>query len=48
VRGCEGTPVTVVTRPPRDGPTSRYCIPLKSAGSTLDIMTEAGRAGVWA
>ncbi len=30
--------MTAVTRPPRDGPTSRYFIPLKSAGSTAVII----------
>ena len=30
--------MTAVTRPPRDGPTSRYFIPLKSAGSTPVII----------
>jgi hypothetical protein len=47
VRGCDGTPVTVVTRPPREGPTRRYRMPLKSAGSTASIIAAfaAGRAG---
>ena len=34
--------MTVVTRPPRDGPTSLYFMPLKSPGSTAAIMGAAG------
>src|SRR6185436_17736221 len=40
VFGCEGTPVTVVTRPPRAGPTSRYRKPLKNDDSMVCEWTE--------
>src|ERR1044072_9067909 len=40
VFGCDGTPVTVVTRPPRAGPTSRYRKPLKNDESTVCEWTE--------
>src|SRR5205823_422457 len=34
VAGSPGTPLTATTRPPRNGPTWRHFMPLKSCGST--------------
>jgi hypothetical protein len=44
VAGCDGTPVTAVTRPPRDGPTRRYRNPRNNAGSTEAIIAGFGCA----
>jgi hypothetical protein len=40
--------VTVVTRPPREGPTRRYFSPLKSAGSTFAIIGAMAGFSAWA